>query len=531
MDHFGPQNTYGTPLGSRVTFQIESLRLIRVNGYQNQYLRPFVTRMNGTVQDKLVTMVDQFNGKVPTNYIASTCNEFIIPADRPETNQGRPIDVTIPNGWNEDRYVFIMIITTSANGIIGREMVTGYTDRRDAAIMGRDIKLAPDTVFYVNSITKMGTRQVNNVYIPVVQDSFSVFGGGIGAGAYNNSSPWKMTPQNLLRSTYASGIDGTTDIPENTIIGTDDRRVSQVPSLVSRNYNSPTQMLSKIVEGAFVATMFNNNTSGYSGESVANQIRGSMADPSTHHSAFLSALTNVQSRRTSTFDWKWLLQLDPTIDYRAEVSDEHYQTTQYSAPWLSPTIETTMAIVVSSMVTNLMTKSSLSYIEFSSTNTMGTALTGYQPETVVSDMRGFVSNLNFSGLQFSTEKVISDELGPILSQNNELPYFIHVKCDLNTDIVIEIQIGNGIKELYVFPSFSDSSISPMLTVNSERYRNNSRDIGELIHSVEDVVEGKMGSSAQANPMGHPFTNVNTQMNYGQPQPEFRDYTSNTRNKY
>ena len=48
--------------GQRITFKIESLKLIRVHGFQNQYLRPFRTAMTGTVESNIREMTDKFNG-------------------------------------------------------------------------------------------------------------------------------------------------------------------------------------------------------------------------------------------------------------------------------------------------------------------------------------------------------------------------------------------------------------------------------------------------------------------------------------
>ena len=103
-------------------------------------------------------------------------------------------------------FVFMMQIRTTSGNIETTELVTGYTDRFDVAHTNRyvqnteDVIIAPDTTFYINSVSTIGTRYLNNLAVPVIKDSFAVFGGGLGAGTYNSQNALKMTPMNLIQS-------------------------------------------------------------------------------------------------------------------------------------------------------------------------------------------------------------------------------------------------------------------------------------------------------------------------------------------
>lgn len=528
------QSIYDTPTeqsnpnrsfaGVRTEVSVEYLQLMKVNSYQNQYLRPFKTTVTGSFESVLGNMLDNYNGKVPPTAIAQACNDFIMPSSRVETYNNRPVDVTIPGGWQADRFAFILLVKTTSNGVETREMVTGYTDRYDTAGNGNQTFIAPDTVFYINSITKLGVRVINNFSIPVVNDSFSIFGGGIGNSAYGNIGTYKMTPSNLLQSSKISNIPGVTDLPKNTVIGTDYRQVSNSPSFVGRNFNSPTQVLSKIVEGAFSTGVLASTTTSIETDDRVNTVRSKVADPSIHRSAFMGVMMRLNGDRpVSTFTFGQLESYDPQLDFKTSFGDASMGTSQYTAPWDKPTIESTFALVVANMVTSLMTKSSLAHLEFRSTNMLGGYLNGFIPETHINNILGFDRNINMVNMIVPLQQTIDAELVPVVSKNNEIGYDIRVSADVNTDITIDIYLdglGNEM-ERYVFPSFADAPISPMLTTDTDVYRGNARDIGFLMDVVTEKTDnyvaamyGEGPMAPRPSPQGYSmFNNVNESMGY------------------
>ena len=123
---------------------VDYLNLIKVAGYQDQFLRPNVTTMTGVAAAEIGNMIRDFNGKIPGSVIAKTTANFILPSSRPETlafaDNVVPNSVSIPFGWNEDRFVFMMQIRTTSGNIETTELVTGYTDRFDVAHTNRYVQ-------------------------------------------------------------------------------------------------------------------------------------------------------------------------------------------------------------------------------------------------------------------------------------------------------------------------------------------------------------------------------------------------------
>lgn len=507
---------------------VDYLNLIKVAGYQDQYLRPNVTTMTGDAVAEIGNMIRNFNGKIPGSVIAKTTASFILPTSRPESlsfaENVAPNAVAIPFGWNEDRFVFMMQIRTTSGNIETTELVTGYTDRFDVARTNRyvqnteDVIIAPDTVFYINSVSTIGTRYLNNFAIPVIKDSFSVFGGGLGTGTYHNQNAMKMTPMNLIQSGKINSVDGITDIPDNsgiTTIRSDYKSVSGYPTLSYRKFNSPTAITSKIIESYSDQAKLFANSGNYSSDDVYNQARGACADPSITQTKILTSISTMGGS-SSTFDYKWLQALDPNIDDKVDVFDSGYHTTEYSAPWDSPTLETQMALVASNMVTTLMLNYSLRMLEFSSTNMIVNhgGFGSNSSSTMISNISGFVENINFNNIIGSLENIIGEELGMVLSQGGEIGYSIHVSAEMNADISITISFEGRPEEIYIFPSFADSALSPMITTNAKVYRNNSRDIGTVMDLVEETVIGANGITGYSGGMGDVFDHMQSGYNPG-----------------
>lgn len=524
-------NSIAGNAGQRINFRIESLKLVRVNGFQDQYLRPYRTAMTNTVENNIREMTDQFNGRIPTSRISEACNDFIMPSDRVESYQGRSVSVAMPNGWKEHRYTFIMVVETTIDNLATRELVTGYTDRCDATYgqggYGGTIHIAPDTVFYVNAVTKLSQRSVNGIVVPTVVNSYSVIGGGFSTDAYLGATTWRMTPQNMIQSARNSNVEGLSSIPPTgsaPIIGSDYRQVQNAAVLTNRNNNSPTNVFSKIIEN--MATSINADaTSGMVDPIIAqDQVRAAVADPSIFNSIFMNSLYNYFSQRIACFDFGFLTQINPMIDQIMAVDDKGYQTTQYQGMWDKPTIESIMAVVVSNIVTSFMTSASLTSIEFTTTNMLpvmvGGAVSSFQTDTKISDVRGFNQTLAYRNFIPSYCQRLTDELGPIVSRNNNAGFSLYVRADMGIDIFIRLKYDNGIEEAFVFPMFADSIISPILTTNSDLFRHNSNDINAAMNIVTDVFDEKLfgGSSRQGwgTPMMGNNDNVNTAMNWGSP---------------
>ena len=506
----------------RYSMSIIRLDLMKIDGYQNQVLRPYVTTINGNVINGINNILDNYNNKIPTNAISSLCSNFIAPSSRPETFNNQVITVGIPNNWNENRFVFNLVVEISINGLTTTEVITGYTNKLDVAkgSHGNEVFIAPDTVFYINNIATISSR--NNL----ITDSKSIIGGGMGIAAYGNLNTYKMSPSQLINSSKYNFADTLSDIPNNTYIATDNM-ICNTPTMTNRLNNSPNYVFSKILE-SYRNVYMSSHGSGFdnsvSDVNLIDTLRSKVSDPINTSSSFLYGMSNIYGAFTSTFDYKFLIEMDQFIESKTFIRTVPIDGMN-SSYWGAADLATQTALIVSNMVTNLLVNYSLSVIEFSSTNKtpMGYMGGANTVNTQVYNIGSLTNNQTTNDVVKSNreiqligmlESIINDELIPIVSKNNQVDYTLHVKAIINLDVEVQIAYENEPLERFVFPSFADALLSPILTTNSNIYRKNSNDIGKVLQVIENNTIEKIDPYNEYSTPTIPMDFINPNSNNG-----------------
>ena len=496
-------------VSERFTFNIISLVLMRVNGYNDQVLRPYNTNINGAVINNINDVLNTYERNIPIAAISSLTSGFIKPSSRVETINGKPLTVSIPNGWGDNRFVFILTVEVNVNGLSSTEVITGYTDIFDTANGSHvnQVFINPDTVFYINNISSV-SKQTGRI-----AESKSILGGGMGIQAYGNTNAFKMTPSQLIKSSQFNFTDLLSDVPNNAYIATDNM-VSSYPTMFLRSNSSPVYMFNKILD-SYRKTIETNVVSGngITDTSLIDSVRGKVSDPINSSSYFFHGLNNYLGSYSTTFDYKLLIQMDAFIDNKTFIHDVPHGAMSTNH-WLASDLSTQMALVTSSMVINLLTSLSLANIEFSSTNMVpisaGTPVltTVYNINTLTS-LENMPNRHNIEKMLINSAiDAVNDELVPVISSNNELEYSLHVKATLNLDIIIDIAYGSKQMETFVFPAFADSLISPVVTISPNTYRKNSNDVGKVMNIIEENVMNKIDPYKNYNQPVIPMDLVN-----------------------
>lgn len=488
---------------------IKSLMLVEVSGYHDQWLRPYQTNINARNLDRVTDIISHYNGSIPGNQLASITREMILPSAYTEKVKGQNKSIQIPNGWGQSRFSFSLVVSVTRNGIETIEMVNGYTDVMDIAKDSHgNVLIAPDTLFYINSISTVKTSRKGGRYqgVPLITDSYSVFGGSTGKEPYHGSNVIKMTPDNIIESTELSGMLDGTSIPGSNLQVIEPKMVSYLPSLSSRKNNSPTHYLGKTISAYHRSVELGMNVGMGDYTSVIDQARSAISDKGISETEFIYLLSLDKSvmGHTTSFTYQKLCQLDPTIDARAGVTLTHYTSNQNTAPWSAPTIETQTAAIVSNMVTNLMLNYSLTELVFQSTNMMTRSQHYFDSAdsvTRVEKIHGLNSQVDYRQVHKMIEEIIDEELVPVISANGNIGYDLYVNASINMDISITITIdGSPDRDVvFVFPSFADSLNSPMLTTDQQTYNRVTDDIGAILNKVTDnLVDGFISDDPVAN---------------------------------
>ena len=465
---------------------IINLRLYETMGYQDQFLRPNKTTVTGQILNNIDHMLGQYGSKIPTQAISRSTSKFMLPSARVETfsDRGTPraMDVRIDNGWGEKRFMFIMQVEIETNGIRNIELVSGYTDRADHVVRGNEVFIADDTIFYVNSVSR-----IKQMGVPMIQSAYSVTGGGLGAGTFHDQNTYRMTPMNLIQHADIERIEGLSTVannPDIRIAGS--HVVGNQPVITDRLYSSPTTMFRRIMQSFTSSIMQASNSAMMTADDIYTNTRAAVGDPDIFSCRFISNI-NMNGTSGSVFEYRRLKDLCPHLEEIVDISLLDFTVDgRLGEYWDTSTRETQMALIASTMVSTLMLNMSLTELAFISTNMMGN--NGFMPldQPFLTEIRRALSlqSDRLTPNHFDAiADVINSELAEVLSENNEIGYDIEVHAMINQDIQIRIRFENNPWTDYTFPSFADSIISPILTTKADTYRQSISDVGSVMDHV------------------------------------------------
>lgn len=465
---------------------IINLRLYETMGYQDQFLRPNKTTVTGQILNNIDHMLGQYGSKIPTQAISRSTSKFMLPSARVETfsDRGTPraMDVRIDNGWGEKRFMFIMQVEIETNGIRNIELVSGYTDRADHVVRGNEVFIADDTIFYVNSVSR-----IKQMGAPMIQSAYSVTGGGMGAGTFHDQNTYRMTPMNLIQHADIERIEGLSTVannPDIRIAGS--HVVGNQPVITDRLYSSPTTMFRRIMQSFTSSIMQASNSAMMTADDIYTNTRAAVGDPDIFSCRFISNI-NMNGTSGSVFEYRRLKDLCPHLEEIVDISLLDFTVDgRLGEYWDTSTRETQMALIASTMVSTLMLNMSLTELAFVSTNMMGN--NGFMPldQPFLTEIRRALSlqSDRLTPNHFDAiADVINSELAEVLSENNEIGYDIEVHAMINQDIQIRIRFENNPWTDYTFPSFADSIISPILTTKADTYRQSISDVGSVMDHV------------------------------------------------
>lgn len=468
---------------------IINLRLYETMGYQDQFLRPNKTTVTGQILNNIDNMLGKYGSKIPTQAISRSTSKFMLPSARVETfsDRGTPraMNVRIDNGWSEKRFMFIMQVEIETNGIRNIELVSGYTDRADFVVRGNEVFIAEDTIFYVNSVSR-----IKQMGVPMIQAAYSVTGGGLGAGTFHDQNTYRMTPMNLIQHADIERIEGLSTVannPDIRIAGS--HVVGNQPVITDRLYSSPTTMFRRIMQSFTSSIMQASNSAMMTADDIYTNTRAAVGDPDIFSCRFISNI-NMNGTSGSVFEYRRLKDICPHLEEIVDISLLDFTVDgRLGEYWDTSTRETQMALIASTMVSTLMLNMSLTELAFVSTNMMGN--NGFMPieNPFLTEIRralSLQSDRLTPGHFDAIADVVNSELAEVLSENNEIGYDIEVHGMINQDIQIRIRFENNPWTDYTFPSFADSIISPILTTKADTYRQSISDVGMVMdHVVEN----------------------------------------------
>lgn len=444
-------------MGSNII--LSKIIFYKTDGYNDQYYQPFDLNITDRVVGNLTDIMTVTDASSFTAATLSSVAASAIVIDTPT------IAVPIANGWATPKLMFVLTVEVDAiNNTREVLEIQGYTEYYDPS---QSQALPLDAVMTINNIIVKNVYQIENTNNQSVQIKSSC---QVMSSINTQDSVYSVTPTDVL-SPLAAGTSGspvemyehTTETPSN--------RLSAAIRPSTRNNLSPASWLSDTLNAhatttenslaaleaydtsnVVVADVVKNTYSSTMGllESRLSNVRGN---------AFLCALNVLNGAQGSQFTWGNLLELDPTLDDRADLM----QDTQYSmvdSEYLNVSDASALAAsLVAPILSAIMYRLAIAEMAFSLNN-----LDINNPSVAVTEcmpMSSAASSLLITTLKNS----LLHELLPIASRDNTTLVSMTVVCSVLMGSSIDISVNNGVSTRYARPAYADSTHTNMIATD------------------------------------------------------------------
>lgn len=481
--------------------RITKLLMVATGTYNDQYLRPFASQMDGHIVQQFQELT-QGGADVSAMALSGVAGNLIKPAAVPIGQ------VQIANGWDTRRFRFLMEVETQAGygGAVCREVLTGYTDHTGATLSGH---IDPMMRIYVNNVISLRTTIVmgpnGREAVTSVSDSSHVLFSGYGNAPYGipGNSMYTMRPEDVMNAMSAETVTG--DVTDTRTVFLRGPRRSRRTNGLAPDY------VSRMIQGLHYAFSDPDAFSATAGDIYMNA-RDKVRDEIASRDPFLGKLMRETSYTENGFiTYGELCRMQPETDHvcHAVLPGKTQQVGQAQTFergqgefWHVSTPEAVIATALSHSVPALMMDLMITQVEFAATNqTMEPGFT-----VMMHHIAGFTDGIDMTPylqrfIEHLKVKILQD-----LTNNNMLDFNLHMRVDVLGETFISVQVGSNPAVPFVTPSFCDALITPMMTNNQSHLQMVAHDIGTLYSAAgsSNIQNALANARGQTQPQGQPW---------------------------
>lgn len=481
---------FGSPQRPKANINVAKLIMSESGTYNPLYSRPYQTYMDGTTMNTLIRRVEENDGKVTGSLLAGVAGNILSPSPTPGH------EIPIPMGWAERRIRFILEVhVTTSTGSQFIYFFQGYTSHLGVSNTGA---VDPAMEFIVNSYIRVTrANQFTNagmVVQDVVTESAHIVNGAI-MHNYTNQDVFGMRPKdiavgiqsNYLSQAYQSHFDGS--LKDTRIkINTDAIRSN-------RQNNLPTNYISKIIDSYQTAKQLADF--GQTEQDIIGRTQNLLHEEGPYENIFLRALGQTRGlSHATTFTFQQLELLDQnvknvttyvTMGQTQQISGQMHQAGQ-TEYWHGTNRETVAASLLSNAIPAIMMDLMISKVAFRATN----CDIGGQIQTMLIDAKS-LTNADMRANYEMFKRRLEREVLFDLTYGNAVTFMLDMRSDMFGETMITLTLDNGPMITYATPSFCDSLMTPIMTMNKDNYHTVVSDFETIMNSLP----GGMASQSSA----------------------------------
>ena len=458
------------------TVGITSLRFNRLiltlaGTYNQMYNRPFELDVSGMSLNSLGNVIENsingsgYKSNIDPVDIAKSVPSMLRPSTVPTS------EVNIQNGWNEERYRYILEVEVEIRGSHIVYFLQGYTEFSDPTYSGL---IDPHMSFYINSIVSVTRTYLPNGQIrDIIHENDNILfreDNQDPVGAPNSN--YTIRPNDIFTGLESSYVGA--NISDNYMVGDDsivDTRciLRNNPKPSNRGNLLPSNYLASVINAQTVSQ--NIMDIGASSEDMMAKAKSITGETNLATNPFIRLLAmNRRQVVVNTFTVNDLAEIDESIKSVINVVAHSNNGAQMlhresmSEYMDGSNIETIIATIIGNSIPAIMSKYLLGNIELTSTNK---TIDG-RPATMVGRA---MSLINADVTEYVNRFISAFELETMneISNGNILQVEVSVKADLYRDVLISVSVNDGPYIDYAIPVFCDSLISPVVADNANTY--------------------------------------------------------------
>lgn len=482
---------------------ITRLIFVPTGSYHDMALRPYTARVTGEDMDTLERSTSGFKN-VSVGALSGIAGSIL----RPSTMDVGTL--SIDNGWNEHRYMFMMEVVypnTSEYAVedvaLNVKYVSGYTDRLgDVSYSGHidpRMRMYLTTVIDTNEVrTSRGVRRR-----PVGANRYLQQNGG--QDRSRNERFFALRPRDVCAQI------GNNNLGEYFVDTDFTSALGARPLLSNINNDLPTDYLSRAFSAYRTAANDVNNDFGDDIPSLMRNTGTFTRDSAAMDDSFVTELfRNTELSEGSCFSYGELCQLfdgtdrqatiiKPAGDMQRDIGFASHQPND-TQHWHGTDNETLIATIAGSAIQALMVGALLTQVSFTVSNDTVNGETTFQWHSAPESFILTEQSLEDQMLYF--EDRLRNEVFMDMSRRGNLCLTLSVFSDLvRDDTRLEVNVDGQGAVPYCMPNFASSLITPVVG-------NNRTQLDTLASSFHDIFTG-MGGGAMDAPSNTTFADAFT----------------------
>lgn len=514
----------GTTMGA-TTILIRSIALGATRPQQSQWRRGYD-----------VTVTSQGINEI-CNRIVQSSNRTITPMDMVNmfsdpTLAGRGVvqysgtpeaKVDIENGWDIGRFRFVIVADIMRAGRhITTEVISGYTDEMGVhnAHLPNSMSVNPNMVFVVNNVTTAGIQHSQGsagvTSIAQMRNSDAVLRNTQWSGV-GSSSQLYMTRPHDVATTYSKlplyeGLmersNGFSDVKGSsnpfmlagqpggagaTVLDMDSTLAGNA-KMAKTASNLPSTFSSRLINGIIQDQLPECDPMQMDGTATGALSASRMREQHFSSQNFVSAISRIARNNIASnaqFTYQDLLRLDPTADDRCTVymQGRELNTSAIYVPdgtsvsnVAEATPEGIAATSIAQGLVGMMLVGGISLICITATNAGGSTV------VVPTAFDGMDSDGMLANRVHAMCTRLQLEVFDIITMRDTGDMFTcEIIADGFNDIFIKISLNNGPFNPFVYPAYSSSSSSPMVTNNPGKSHALASGVNDVIHHIKSAI--------------------------------------------